>query len=823
MTSCDICAENYNRSVRSKVKCCFCEYTACRSCCEIWILDNKKPSCLNNNCAKEWTRKFLVENFTKKFMITKYKTHREKVLFDEQRALLPATQPLVERMIEGERITKQIDELNKQIRKLYLESNILNHQRQEVFNKTRNERRHFIRACPDDACRGFLSSQWKCGICDKWTCNKCHVIIGTNKEVEHNCNENDLATAKFINNDTKSCPTCGTGIHKIEGCFAGKTPILMASATLKNAESIKTGDYLMGENGIPKKVLNTFQGEDTMYKVKQSNGISYVVNSKHKLALKCKNVTSINWFDELKSWKINWFNREQMKTKQMNFAINDYNNDINKAYIAASNFISKLDLREPITLTTEEYIKLDAGSKNILVGYKANELNFKDQPIFLDPYVLGLWLGDGDSKYPIFKTNSHAIYKYLRNWAIENKTSLDKHSENEYIINSSGTNPFMNMMTLYSLKDNKHIPYQYLFNKREIRMRVLAGLIDTIGCISNKNKIMLIFESNTRLLQNICCLVRSLGYTVTINDMVKLHKKQEHNETTGGYKQHCLINIDYKFIDELPTIDTLTSEHRSEEIIDYTSIIEVTEVGSGTYYGWTLEDGPLFLLPDFTVVHNCDQMFCTMCHTAFSWRTGRIETNIHNPHYYELMRRTGGNIQRNHNELICGREINHGFTRHLTDEMAARRIPKEQIRYITNVCRNIIHNRYALLPRFEVDTVLNHEDLRVAYLRNYIDEAEFKMRLQRMDKKTSQKREIYDILTVIQNATTDILYRYLDKITQMYNNTTYDIASEDEKKIISLIPDEIKNIIKYANECFEDVSITYGTIKKGLDNELNFI
>lgn len=821
MTSCDICTENYNKTTRSAVKCSFCEYTACRSCCEIWILDNITARCLNNDCAKEWSRKFLVENFTKKFMLTKYKEHREKVLFDEQRALLPATQPLVERMIEGERITQKIDELNKQIRELHIETYRLNRQKQELFNTNRNERRLFIRACPDETCRGFLSSQWKCGICNKWTCNKCLVIIGTNKEGEHVCNENDLATAKFINNDTKSCPTCGTGIHKIEGCFEGNTPILMASATLKNAESIKTGDYLMGENGIPKKVLNTFQGEDTMYKVKQSNGISYVVNSKHNLVLKCKNTTAINWFDELKSWRISWFNKEQLKMKQLNFAINDYNNDMNKAYIAASNFISKLYLNDMIILTVEEYLKLDGWTKQNLVGYRVDEVKFKQQPVFLDPYLLGLWLGDGDSNYPIFKTNSDVIYKYMRKWAIENNASLDKRSENEYIINSNSTNPFMNMITLYKLKNNKHIPYQYLFNKREIRLRVLAGLIDTIGCISNKNKIMLIFESNARLLQNICCLVRSLGYTVSINDMVKLHKKQELSETSG-YKQHCLINIDYKFIDELPTIDTLTSEHRSEEIIDYTSRIEVTEVGRGKYHGWTLEDGPLFLLPDFTVVHNCDQMFCTMCHTAFSWRTGRIETNIHNPHYYELMRRTGGNIQRNHNELICGREINHVFTRHLIQEMTAKRMQTEQINYIRNVCRNIIHNRYTLLPRFEVDTVLNHQDLRVAYLRNYIDETEFKMRLQRMDKKTSQKRETYEILTVIQNATTDILYRYLDMFTNM-DNTTYDTASEEDKRVISLIPNEIKNIINYANECLEDVSMTYGTITKRLDNEVNFI
>ena len=42
-----------------------------------------------------------------------------------------------------------------------------------------------------------------------------------------------------------------------------------------------------------------------------------------------------------------------------------------------------------------------------------------------------------------------------------------------------------------------------------------------------------------------------------------------------------------------------------------------------------------------------------------SWRAGRIETNIHNPHYYEWMRRTGNEIPANHNEVQCGREIDH--------------------------------------------------------------------------------------------------------------------------------------------------------------------
>jgi hypothetical protein len=169
---------------------------------------------MNTTCRKEWNRNFLAKNFTKKFMMTTYKNHREKILLDEQRALLPATQPIVESQLESERIFKRINELHKVIRGLHAESWRIANNR----GTTTNTRRAFVRACPDAECRGFLSTQWKCGICEKRTCNKCHEIIGINNETEHTCDPANIATAELLNNDTKSCPTCGTGIYKIEGC-----------------------------------------------------------------------------------------------------------------------------------------------------------------------------------------------------------------------------------------------------------------------------------------------------------------------------------------------------------------------------------------------------------------------------------------------------------------------------------------------------------------------------------------------------------------------------------------------------------------------------
>lgn len=81
-----------------------------------------------------------------------------------------------------------------------------------------SSRRHFVRACPIETCRGFLSTQWKCGLCGVHTCSSCHVPKSADKDAEHTCNPDDVATAELLAKDTRPCPKCGTGIFKIDGC-----------------------------------------------------------------------------------------------------------------------------------------------------------------------------------------------------------------------------------------------------------------------------------------------------------------------------------------------------------------------------------------------------------------------------------------------------------------------------------------------------------------------------------------------------------------------------------------------------------------------------
>lgn len=169
------------------------------------------------NCSKPITREQLVNTFTKKFVSTTFKTHREHCLFEQEKSMLPATQPIVEQLIENEKIKKKISDLRSQI--VAIQEQIAEHEKELRKNTGTKEveRKAFIRKCPNSNCRGFLSTQWKCNLCQHQTCRDCNECIMDPND-EHKCNPANVETVKLLSSDSKPCPNCGELIFKIEGC-----------------------------------------------------------------------------------------------------------------------------------------------------------------------------------------------------------------------------------------------------------------------------------------------------------------------------------------------------------------------------------------------------------------------------------------------------------------------------------------------------------------------------------------------------------------------------------------------------------------------------
>lgn len=227
---CSICCEKYNKSIHTKVTCEYgdCNFDACKSCVRTYLIGTTaNPHCMN--CKKPWGEKFLQENLNKTFYDKDYKPRRKELLVEREISRLPETMPFAERhkeiAVEEEKskiIYDKIKKLNKEVALLKderyaIDTRIIQIKNGLDPNGEVKERNKFIMACPRD-CRGFLSSQYKCSICEQFTCPHCLEVIGESKTIEHTCNPDNVASAESIKKETKPCPNCGIRIFKISGC-----------------------------------------------------------------------------------------------------------------------------------------------------------------------------------------------------------------------------------------------------------------------------------------------------------------------------------------------------------------------------------------------------------------------------------------------------------------------------------------------------------------------------------------------------------------------------------------------------------------------------
>ena len=237
--SCPICIETYNKTKRLKIKCTYCNEEVCKECVEKYILDSsEEPHCMY--CKKQWNREVCTELFPKTFVTKTLKTFREKLLFEREKALLPATQSEVEKIkairamekrlgeLEDEKwkITNQIYEAKETIRTI--QYNGIPGKRSKVL---------FTMGCPNNECKGFVDTSWECGMCDTKVCKKCLSILS---QEDHECKPEEIETAKMLLSTSRPCPSCKVPIFKINGCDQ------MFCTQCNTAFSWRTGEIARG-------------------------------------------------------------------------------------------------------------------------------------------------------------------------------------------------------------------------------------------------------------------------------------------------------------------------------------------------------------------------------------------------------------------------------------------------------------------------------------------------------------------------------------------------------------------------------------------------
>lgn len=340
-------------------------------------------------------------------------------------------------------------------------------------------------------------------------------------------------------------------------CLGKGTKVLMFDGTLKQVEDVEVGDLLMGDDSTPRKVLSLARGREEMYWVRQNKGIDYRVNKSHILSLK----------------------RSRNEGKH-------HHGDI-------------------LNIEVSEYIPKSNKFKSNYKGYKV-AVEFARKEVAVEPYFLGLWLGDGRRSDVRIATQDHEIVSYLEGYAKRLGKKLKCYEEKEkcpiYAITNHHEDgkkeSLQAKLRAMDLIDNKHIPHDYLTNSKEKRLELLAGLIDSGGYYDDKFHVMEIVQNSEELANEIKFLADSLGFKVS------LKKKKASIKARSYEKEVWRVRI----VGNLEIIPTRIERKKARELISkrdhrHTGIkVEYDKVDD--YYGFVLDGNHLFLLEDMTVTHN---------------------------------------------------------------------------------------------------------------------------------------------------------------------------------------------------------------------------
>ena len=390
-------------------------------------------------------------------------------------------------------------------------------------------------------------------------------------------------------------------------CLGINTLIPLYDGTIKKASDIAIGDKLIGDDGKERTVINIIKGNSQMYEITQSMGEKYTVNNNHTLTLHMPDHKVIFWNNHENGWSVLWWNNEEkcinektIKIEKNKLRFPECNTELNINTELNSNLTKDYEIKLPIKtapdtievkqaleelkkfcssisddntidINIQDYMNLNKTTKTRLAGIRGDCVQWEYKDVEIDPYMLGLWLGDEDKHGYVHTYDGKKNEQHL-------KTQLEK----------------------YNLLKNKYIPIDYIVNDKEIRLKVLAGIIDTNSTVSRDETKIVIKQGivHEQLTRDIIYLARTLGFSCSLN---------EEKKTSDGFMLNISGNIDI-----IPT--KLPRKECKNKLIHSsksTGSINIADIGEGDYIGIEIDSNQRFLINDFTVTHNCANIYST--------------------------------------------------------------------------------------------------------------------------------------------------------------------------------------------------------------------
>jgi replicative DNA helicase len=343
-------------------------------------------------------------------------------------------------------------------------------------------------------------------------------------------------------------------------CLGKGTKVLMFDGSLKNVEEVVVGEELMGDDSTPRKVLSLASGQEMMYWVRQNKGIDYRVNESHILSLKRSRNEGPHTHGDL------------------------------------------------LNIEVSEYIAKSDKFKSNYKGYKVG-VAFKEREVSIEPYFLGLWLGDGTCSNVSIATEDREVVTYLEAYAKrlslqlrvgeqEGKCAMYSITSGQQGGSQKDDVSLQKMLRSEQLLNHKHIPQNYLVNSTKQRLALLAGLLDSDGYYDEEFNVFEFVQKDEALTKQVKFLVDSLGFRCSLRSKIASIK-------SIGYS--CEV-FRLRIVGDLDSIPTKIARKQARPLkakrdVQHTGI-KVEKDIVDDYYGFEIDGNKLFLLEDMTVTHN---------------------------------------------------------------------------------------------------------------------------------------------------------------------------------------------------------------------------
>lgn len=259
-----------------------------------------------------------------------------------------------------------------------------------------------------------------------------------------------------------------------------KTPVPLADGSYKQLGEIQDGELIVGSDGHPVKVLKAHKAHFPIraYDLKFASGEVIRAGGEHL-------------------WTVQTDNDKRYGKSQ--------------------------------TVDTDKLAEMLRYHSRIYIPRVARPMTGESLELPLDPYVLGVWLGDGSRHAPRVTTEDPFIVNALKDWCTgRGELREDKHqnSGNAKSYYVGGLYPVLREMKMLLRGDTnkdadiigKHIPEQYFLASYDQRLALLRGLMDTDGCL-HSNALTIFCQKSGRLLEDTIRLIRSLGGWPTVKTL----------------------------------------------------------------------------------------------------------------------------------------------------------------------------------------------------------------------------------------------------------------------------------------------------------------